>query len=116
MIQTELAWAAGLFDGEGCTSLYSKRRSIQVSISQKYDRFVLDRFKAAVGGGYIYWPESQSGYYRISGVPALLVLQQLWPYLSPPKKEQALRKINEANHYLINQLLETKVVALDISF
>lgn len=49
MNREELAWAAGLFDGEGHTGNAGLNRYPQMEIDQK-DREVLDRFHAAVGG------------------------------------------------------------------
>ena len=97
----ELAWAAGLFDGEGHArfSLYKKRGygQPQMTVSQ-CDREVLDRFKSAVGAGRIYGPYNRDGrgynarpmhtwtagkFREIERVADLL-----WPYLSTPKRVQ----------------------------
>src|SRR4051812_21758080 len=57
----QLAWAAGFYDGEGCTGLHQKRsglnrRGAQIScgVNQKY-RDILEKFQAIIGGaGHIY--------------------------------------------------------------
>lgn len=96
---TELAWAAGFFDGEGYVSIsFSKGTrwpSIVLGITQ-HNRETLERFSAAVGRGKIYGPR-RSGKGElvrydlhvggIDGVTAVLLA--LSPYLSSPKRNQA---------------------------
>lgn len=57
MKETELAWAAGLFDGEGWVGGDEPKRGkrLRLNLSQN-DRYVLDRFKAAVGVGNVTGP------------------------------------------------------------
>jgi len=94
-VVSELAWAAGFFDGEGCTSVLKASRDryayMRLSVSQKYPE-VLERFKAALGHGSIYKSKTRSVYsldvYKNERV--IDVLNQLWPYLSERKKQQAL--------------------------
>jgi LAGLIDADG-like domain len=95
----ELAWAAGFFDGEGCIST-SNKKYLRISIPQADPRPLL-RFQAAVGVGKIRGPLRPPSFkpsykslwryhvYRASDIE--FVLEQLWPYLSEPKKKQALR-------------------------
>lgn len=108
---TEQAWAAGFFDGEG--SLFVRHTAkhkggttgklyplltVEMSIAQ-VRREPLDRFLAAVGVGAIagpYKPRSQNSqpHFRWStaGRPSVYsALCRLWPFLCPPKKEQAAR-------------------------
>lgn len=95
---TELAWAAGFFDGEGCTT--QCRWSPTIYVSQN-DREVLDRFQAAVGLGKVrgpyrrskssYKPESPRYIFHTSGATTAEVLKLLWPFLSRVKKEQAIK-------------------------
>ena len=66
-MNTETAWAAGFFDGEGCVSSTVSRNGkgyryaqINVSIGQVH-REVLDRFCVAVGMGKVYGPYLKSG-------------------------------------------------------
>ena len=67
MSEIELAWAAGLFDGEGTISLVTHRKKrktktyeykqVHVLVSQSGSPEVLERFQRAVGGlGKIYGP------------------------------------------------------------
>jgi hypothetical protein len=103
---SELEWAAGFFDGEGCTCVLRRRNRvdkvrIQLSITQA-DPFVLERFTQAVSIGTIYGPRANPGRkdmwrYVVSGKRQVaFVIRQLWPYLSPIKKAQAKKAFGEA--------------------
>ncbi len=104
----ELAWAAGFFDGEGSTSLRCKNRGRarkadyimpMLSISQHYSPECLLRFREAVGGF-----GTMNGPYRYANSPnadrwtwaarrheeAQAVIVRLWPWLSSPKRKQAV--------------------------
>lgn len=93
----ELAWAAGLYDGEGCTSIRASKYA-KMSIGQ-VDREVLERFQAAVGTGKIYGPikpsknRGQMWYQfcidRQSDVKD--AMSKIYPYLSSIKRAQANR-------------------------
>ena len=109
----ELAWAAGLFDGEGSTLCQHKEPkrftasgrpkdypTLRVQIGQS-DRLVLDRFTEAVGVGKVFHVKahntSANGYsyykdkwqYQADRNEAATVLELIWEWLSEPKKEQA---------------------------
>ncbi len=47
----EIAWAAGLFEGEGCIVLRAKRAA-ELTVGMT-DRDVIDRFHRVVGAGYV---------------------------------------------------------------
>lgn len=99
--ETELAWAAGFFDGEGCTTLAKKNanKTVRVIVAQK-DIRPLQRFVAAVGDrGKIYPPrgEHMVRHWASNAEPvAREVLALLWPYLSEPKREQAERCFSQS--------------------
>lgn len=92
---SEEAWAAGLFDGEGTTSVLAAKRDRwkypRLSMAQKYDEVLL-RFQKVVGGR-IYKSNTREIFnwnlYKQGDVEEALNL--LWPYLSEIKKEQALK-------------------------
>ncbi len=93
--QTELAWAAGFFDGEGWTSPTNVRgssagRSFQIGVGQK-DREALERFVRAVGVGRISAERENTfhSWRASSAADQLQAITRLWPYLSSPKKTQA---------------------------
>ena len=97
-MSTELAWAAGFFDGEGCFSVIKRKNqepNLVISITQA-DVRPLKRFAKIVNLGIrgpIFRKDSgfgQKGHYlvRTSGKEAWRVAHLLMPYLSEPKKEQ----------------------------
>ena len=104
---TELAWAAGFFDGEGSVSVHCDKRpgrtpSFRLEIEQ-VDIRPLERFQRAVGGfGNL---SKRSGprapnrrvLFRLyaSNEPALRIAVAIWPHLSEPKREQITRVIEE---------------------
>jgi len=92
---TDIAWAAGFFDGEGTTSLLKAQRDhysyIRMGLSQKVHE-CLDRFHEIVKFGKIYQSKTRDirswNCYKQDEVEQVLNL--LWPYLSEVKKTQAL--------------------------
>lgn len=97
MSPTELAWAAGFFDGEGTTcktkeSYRSGSIATRFSVPQK-GTVCLTRFQKALGGlGKIYPRTCRVSLFaiaRLEDVDKALTL--LWPYLSEPKREQAIK-------------------------
>ena len=108
MQSIELAWAAGFFDGEGYVGSVRRRPGprggrwstvLAMEISQVDER-PLQRFAAAVGCGSINrravrnprW--RQQWRWRATQGAAERALCALWPYLSEPKREQALRAVD----------------------
>jgi hypothetical protein len=99
--ETELAWAAGFYDGEGCT--FAKRTGrhwyLNMMVAQN-DRRPLDRFVAAIGVGRVRGPIQHTSprsheFYRVDlgSVASWKAINLLWPYLSEPKREQILEKV-----------------------
>lgn len=129
MSELELAWAAGFFDGEGCTTLSTQMQlrsgkfyeynSIHLNVNQ-VDREVLDRFQRAVGLGRVGGPYSKKGpnqqdqySYRCGAIQEVrFVLEALWPYLGSVKKLQALDKIEqyEVAHRTVNTRYNKEVI------
>lgn len=110
----ELAWAAGLFDGEGYIGCRIIKRTrggwpqgqLKLSISQN-DRQVLDRFQLACGGlgkvlgpyksckpGNIHYDYQTQKFETVQQVICLL-----WPWLSPVKKQQATNACRKIRSY-----------------
>lgn len=94
----ELAWAAGFFDGEGCTSVPKNSKALRVNITQQHPE-VLYRFRDAVGVGKVLGPyELATGKlmwnWYASTKPGIVALGKLWPYLSSEKRNQALLKLS----------------------
>jgi hypothetical protein len=102
----ELAWAAGLIDGEGHfrADLHSKSTTTlcpRLDISQ-VDRYVLDRFRDAVGRGRVYGPYRKTGgrvihqYVVTEFEPVQAIAAMLWRWLSPIKRTQASKALRAA--------------------
>jgi len=89
-----LAWAAGLFDGEGSTSI--ARRGVRLAVKQ-HEPTVLLKFQDAVGLGTVYGPyaiKGREGFFEWSFVVTRFehvqaVVAMLWPWLGPVKRYQA---------------------------
>ncbi len=110
---TELAWAAGFFDGEGCVRFRkaTKRdwpyRQLTINISQTHTD-VLKRFQAAVGCGSVTGPYKQKNpnaqpFYHFntgSFVDGIKIFKLLKPYLSATKLAQFEAALSEASTYL----------------
>lgn len=104
---TERAWAAGFFDGEGWIVFShdkrpNRRPGLAVGVSQVDDRPML-RFKAATGHlGRITVEKLPKGpnrkvIYRLNAPNSagLFLLNAIWPWLSDPKKEQFFRVLGK---------------------
>lgn len=101
----ELAWAAGFFDGEGCTS--ATRHSVVLSISQLLSNVdCLIRFRDAIGFGKLHGPyyhrRTRGGLHapnmrlhitNFEQVQATMAMMWLW--LGPAKKRQYIHKLRD---------------------
>lgn len=100
------AWAAGLWDGEGCLCLLKHRSHAghfvpEAAVTQSSETGrpeVLSRFADVAGSGYWYGPFHQVDsrlpvyrwkLFREDEIKALLEL--IWPWLGPTKRSQAMR-------------------------
>ena len=100
---TDIAWAAGFFDGEGTTSLLKAQRDtysyIRMGVSQKLHE-CLDKFHSIVQHGKIYSSNTRDirswNCYKHDDV--IDVLNLLWPYLSTIKKQQALETLDKVTN------------------
>jgi len=103
---TELAWAAGFFDGEGHTR--NVRGAVMIQIGQ-VTREELDRFQRAVGVGRVLGPYQRSRfgvpsqplhfYYATSYAEVQHVIAQMWSWLSSAKREQARAALVRSRTY-----------------
>jgi hypothetical protein len=93
MESTDLAWAAGFIDGEGCIGVYSNGSKsstiVSLSVSQKYNRPLLKLI--SLFGGRLKSKSTPVGFmeWRLYGSKATNVLELIAPYLDTNKKEQA---------------------------
>lgn len=109
-MSTDLAWAAGFFDGEGCTVAKFGRRSVQlggrkvystiiVEVAQK-ERFLLDKLCSILMVGKVYGPyDNGAGHYHYKYIASKYnevnqVIAMLWPYLGPYKRAQAKKALD----------------------
>jgi hypothetical protein len=97
MANAELAWAAGFFDGEGGT--YTSGTNLELVLAQ-IEPLPLLRFAQAVGAGTINGPiprkrpENDVYRYSVTGLSNIqFVLSQLWPWLGPVKRAQAVEAV-----------------------
>lgn len=93
--ETEVAWAAGFFDGDGNARVDRSRQPVVQF--QQLDREVLERFRLAVGFGKVLGPygpyegqltSKQIFCYRVRGEDAICVLECIRPYVSKMKLPQ----------------------------
>lgn len=84
----QLAWAAGIFEGEGSCVPVNKS-SCQVNVSQK-DRWVCDRMKALFGGSITERKMNGQPFYdwHIHSARARGFLMTMFTFLSPRRQEQ----------------------------
>jgi hypothetical protein len=102
----ELAWAAGFYDGEGCTYAdVSPTGNVlpRIAITQ-VDPRPLTRFRDAAGFGTIAGPRYRKNpkhapffFYSLDVFEHVqAVIAMLWKYLSEPKREQAAKVLMDA--------------------
>jgi hypothetical protein len=98
MNHEELAWAGGLFSGEGYTGQF--KNYPRMTIGQKFSREVLDRFKNAVNLGRINGPYKEVWHYQATNFTDVqAIVAMLWPWLSTDKKNQAMAVLQSANSH-----------------
>jgi len=107
MIITELAWAAGLFDGEGSSYIHIRKTHtlkgikihyyIGIAISMRNNSFPLKRFQRAVEIGIVGKPDCNgTSYWRVHKFEEVqAVMFKLWKFLCPDKKKQFIRRMEE---------------------
>lgn len=98
----EIAWAAGLFEGEGSCFIGSGQRQPRVSL-QMTDEDAVRRFHAAIGRGNVRAYEPVGNQHKAtwqwsvqSKDDVLFVLALLWPYLGDRRREAAAEVIERA--------------------
>jgi len=95
-METELAWAAGFFDGEGSICAWHSVNTTTVTLEVgQVSRIPLDRFQKAVAIGSVNGPyKGKSGrkdfYKWVTNGPKNVgdVVEKLLPYLCEPKRTQ----------------------------
>jgi LAGLIDADG endonuclease len=103
-VETELAWCAGFFDGEGCIScVRTNGLTVRLDIDQK-DRQVLDRFRKALGKdgfglGIGLYRKGKLFQMYAHNSNAITIFNKIKPYLSPIKIEQGEKAIAKYTEY-----------------
>jgi hypothetical protein len=87
MKKTDIAWAAGFFDGEGCITVFrangGRNHALRVGFAQK-NKIPVERFEDLFGGEAIYHMKKDGSghwYWNLYGRNALRFLQTISPYL-----------------------------------
>lgn len=97
----DVAWAAGLFEGEGCATISTGgQRQPRVSV-QMTDEDVVRRFHSIVACGnvrrYHYPPRRLAWQWSVQGgADVLHVLGMLYPHLGARRQERAVEVIERA--------------------
>jgi hypothetical protein len=109
----ELAWAAGLFDGEGCTyaKYHDNGRVVATVALVQTDPRPLRRFREVIGFGNFngpYQPKNPKhsplyDYRAVSFEHSQAVIAMLWHWLSEPKREQATKVFMDVKAYHARQ-------------
>lgn len=104
--QTDLAWAAGFLDGDGCYHVTkrtnragNKVHSLTISAAQSDPRPLEKLAHIAdagnVNGPYVHTTDPlrklPTYQWRLSGKRAMAFVDELWPYIGEPKREQVQR-------------------------
>ena len=115
----KLAWAAGFFDGEGCTLFKASMRasngrmygsaSLQIAQCGNLEKYpeVLEKFNEAIGGlGHQYGPYNKKSanqpYYQLHVIgfeKVQAVVAMLWPWLCSIKRQQAKKALETCKEY-----------------
>lgn len=98
-----LAWAAGIFEGEGCISVSTKgRRRLKLSVSMT-DRDVIEKLSRIIGLGSIGGPYTKVGlkdnwqWQVTSSEDVQAVLAAFWEFLCSRRKAKAVEAIKLAS-------------------
>ena len=105
---TDIVWAAGLFEGEGCISFDSRQpklRKVQLAMT---DKDVVERFINIVGygnllGPYIRRPGTNKPLWewKVSKSSEVLrILKMFLPYFGKRRSEKAIEAINHLNEII----------------
>ena len=92
MVDPDLAWAAGLFEGEGCISKANKE-SVRLDLAMhERDIDILKKFRRVMNRGKLYGPyKNNMIFWLVFGREiSCSVLLDLWPYLGERRKRRAI--------------------------
>ncbi len=93
----DIAWAAGIYEGEGCVAWSSNRTNMaaQVMVAQK-DPWLCGQLKGLFGGSITIQQQRTSGrsttitmyYWRLTGARARGFMMTIYKFLSPRRQER----------------------------
>jgi hypothetical protein len=98
-VRHEVAWAAGLFEGEGSITMNGARRAVQL---RNCDEEVVRRFQKVLRVGKVYGPYvNRSGerdghprqdffHWSAHGEECEIALEMMWPWLSRRRRRRAV--------------------------
>jgi hypothetical protein len=96
---SDFAWAAGLFEGEGCITYTQKAPVLRMNMT---DRDVLERFASVMGshitGPYTSRTKGGKPFYQwhLGGIrQTQAALRKLWPYLGERRRARAALMITQ---------------------
>lgn len=129
MTEAEVAWAAGFFDGEGCTyfSVRAKQKGRQrrygyigIGIAQTHPE-VLERFQKITQAGKVYGPypgrsKNENEYWRFTAHhnDALKIIELIQPYLGSVKLAQAEAALEKYRPFAEREPLKTGPKAKEV--
>jgi hypothetical protein len=95
--EIEIAWAAGLFEGEGCFTAQGQARGKYYGVAKlsMVDAQIVERFAAIVQVGHLTWRPASPGRQRqrvwtaASFEDFQAVAHLLWPHLSTRRRVRA---------------------------
>ena len=106
---TDIVWAAGLFEGEGCITTNHKVPNSRIIIIGMTDQDVMERFVDVVGYGKLYGPYSyktrpnnkQFWQYKLENrTEVLRILKMLLPHFGKRRAAKAIEAINHLNEII----------------
>ena len=85
----EVAWAAGIYEGEGNVNFAHGQTSLQITIVQK-DTWILYKLQTLFGGSIYGKPDwkSKCSFYKLCGDNARGFAFQIYRWLSPRRKKE----------------------------
>lgn len=90
-----MAWAAGLFEGEGCIHVGSRVKGVMILTLTTTDRDVLERFHWIIGLGAIRLQKVRAGckqayvWWISRGEHCQAALAAMWPFLGARRRARA---------------------------
>ena len=104
---TDIVWAAGLFEGEGCIAQHTKGSGYRKLVISMTDSDVMKRFVDVVGYGNLRGPYNYKAGYKpfwrweiVKSKEVLRILKMFLPHLGKRRAEKAIEAINHLNEII----------------